>query len=152
MFGINTKLHFHRESHVHFGDRLVTEGRFVVITDAGATLDVGERVYFNEGAMISCKKSVRIGAGCRFGPNVKIFDNNHKFNSVYGVLSEHTSGDVEIGTGCWIGANVVILKGTRIGDRCVVGAGCVISGDIPPESIVTQNRELKIESMHKSYE
>ena len=95
----------------------------------------------------SCKRSVEIGSGCKFGPNVKIFDNNHKFDKEYGVSNEHTYDEIKIGENCWIAANVVILKGTSIGKNSVVGAGCVISGNIPEASIVTQNRKLEIERM-----
>lgn len=44
----------------------------------------------------------------------------------------------------WIAANVTILKGTSIGDNCVIGTGCVVKGLIPSSSIVTQESKLKI--------
>jgi len=94
--------------------------------------------------MISAKKNITIGNGCQFGPNVKIFDNNHQFNKEKGVLFEHTMGDVIIGNNCWIAANVIILKGAVIGDNCVISAGCVVKEYIPPASIVTQERAIKI--------
>ena len=89
-------------------------------------------------------KNITIGNGCQFGPNVKIFDNNHQFNKEKGVLFEHTMGDVIIGNNCWIAANVIILKGAVIGDNCVISAGCVVKEYIPPASIVTQERAIKI--------
>lgn len=147
LIGINSKLLFHRNSKVRIGKHCVSDGRFVVITDDNAILSLGDKVYFNEDCMISCKRSVEIGSGCKFGPNVKIFDNNHKFDKEYGVSNEHTYDEIKIGENCWIAANVVILKGTSIGKISVVGAGCVISGNIPEASIVTQNRKLEIERM-----
>jgi acetyltransferase-like isoleucine patch superfamily enzyme len=48
---------------------------------------------------------------------------------------------VEIGDNSWVGANTIILRGTKIGKNCVVGAGCVISGEYPDNSIITQKRE-----------
>ena len=56
-----------------------------MIVDQDAKIEIGDRCYFNEGMMISAKESVVIGAGCQFGPNVKIFDNNHCFNKEQGV-------------------------------------------------------------------
>lgn len=144
MFGRNTKICIDPTSKVQLGDRIVTDGRCVVIVGSAAELEIGTRVYLNEGAMISCKSSVKIGNGCRFGPNVKIFDNDHKFDAIHGVSSEHTTAPVEIGENCWLGANVVVLKGTTIGKNCVIGAGCVVKGSIPDGSLVTQSRELKI--------
>ena len=54
---------------------------------------------------------------------------------------------VEIGDNCWICSNVTILKGTRIGKNCVIGAGTVLSGNIPDNSIVKSNRSLKVEKI-----
>ena len=52
--------------------------------------------------------------------------------------------DVIIGNNCWIAANVTILKGAVIGDNCVISAGCIVKEYIPPASIVTQERAIKI--------
>ncbi|WP_455266069.1 DapH/DapD/GlmU-related protein [Phascolarctobacterium sp.] len=57
---------------------------------------------------------------------------------------------MHIGSHCWVGSNVVILKGVTIGDNCVIGAGCVITEDIPSNSIVTMDRKLLIKSIKSS--
>lgn len=147
MFGRNTRLCFGRESDIHFGGHIVSDGRMVIIVDDNAKLSVGSHVYFNEEAMISCKGSIDIGEGCKFGPNVKIFDNSHKFDSINGVSNEHSVGEIIIGEQCWIGSNVVILKGAKIGRNSVIGAGCIVSEEIPEASIVTQGRELTVKPM-----
>ena len=147
LLGYNTKISVGHSSKVYIGDRVISDGRFVLMVGDGAVLSIGNRVYFNEDSMISCKGRVHIGNRCRFGPNVKIFDNNHMYDFNHGVRDEHKVGTVLIGDNCWIGANVVLLKGTEIGDNSVIGAGCVIDGYIPPCSIVTQSRELHIRPM-----
>ena len=147
MFGRNLKLHLHKSAKIIFGDRIISDGRMVIMVGEAAELWIGSGVYFNEDAMISCKGSVKIGDGCKFGPNVKIFDNNHRFNSVDGVLGTHSVGSVEIGENCWIASNAVILKGAKIGKNSVIGAGCVVSGVVPEKSIVTQGRELLVQPM-----
>lgn len=149
MFSRNTKLLLNQKCKVVLEDRIISDGRTTIIVDEGAELKIGSHVYFNEGAMISCKCSVTIGNGCKFGPNVKIFDNNHKFDATNGVSGAHSVGSIEIGENCWIGTNVVILKGARIGKNSVIGAGCVISGEIPEKSIVTQGRDLLIQPMRE---
>ena len=149
MFGWNTKLRMGKQSEVSFGEKIVSDGRMVIIVDNSGKLTIGSHVYFNEDAMISCKGQIEIGSGCRFGPNVKIFDNNHRFDAVNGVTDQHKAGSIFIGENCWIGANVVILKDTIIGKNSVIGAGCVVSGEIPEKSIVTQGRELVIQSMRE---
>lgn len=149
MLGYNTKIHVEPTSRVYIGDKVISDGRCTMIVDSNATLQIGERVYFNEGMMISAKSSVKIGEHCQFGPNVKIFDNNHCYSAENGVLPTHTTKPVEIGNNCWIATNVVILKGTRIGDNCVIGAGCVVSGEIPAGSLVTKREGLSIREIPK---
>lgn len=100
---------------------------------------IGEYTYANQRLMISCHAGVTIGNHCLFGPDVKIFDNNHTFSYVNGVSTDLKTAPIVIGDNCWIASNVVILKGSTIGEGCVIGAGCVISGDIPPHSIVKQS-------------
>lgn len=144
LLGWNTRLSLSKTSQITFGGHLVSDGRLVIVAGPNARLTVGERTYFNEGTMISCLESVSIGAGCRFGPNVKVFDNDHKFSARNGVSQEHITSPVSIGDHCWLGTNVTILRGTQIGDNCVIGAGCVVKGIIPTGSLVTQSRTLEI--------
>lgn len=147
LLGWNTKLLIHPNSMVVLDEKIISDGRVSIITDNNSKLFIGKNVYFNEGTMISCKGKIIIGNGCRFGPNVMIFDNNHKFTAIDGVNDNHSIGVIEIGNNCWIGANVVILKNTKIGNNVVIGAGCVIDGEIPDATIVTQARELFITKM-----
>lgn len=143
MFGYHTTCNFSSDSRIAFGNKIVSNGCMVMQTE-GAKLTIGDNVYFNDGMVISAKKSVTIGDGCLFGPNVKIYDNNHKFSASKGVSFEHTSKEVSIGAHCWVGANVVILKGCAIGDNCVIGAGCVVKENVPAGSIVTSETKLRI--------
>lgn len=99
---------------------------------------IGEYTYANQRLMISCHAGVTIGKHCLFGPDVKIFDNNHTFSYYDGASTDLKCVPITIGDNCWIASNVVILKGTTIGEGSVIGAGCVISGDVPPHSIVRQ--------------
>lgn len=149
LLGYNTKMVFHPSSYIELGDRVISDGRCVFIVDKDASLKIGNHVYFNEGMMISCKSSIQIGDGCQFGPNVKIFDNNHCYNASQGVLGKHTTNPIRIGENCWIASNVIILKGTVIGDNCVIGAGCVIKENIPNSSIVTQVDNLKVKQIQE---
>lgn len=109
-----------------------------------AKIIIGDHTYFNKFCMISCHSGVEIGKDCLFGPGVKIFDNDHLFTKDKGVSCSLKSSPISIGNHCWIASDVIILKGSKIGDNCVIGAGCVIKGDIPPYSLVKQQRELEI--------
>ena len=61
----------------------------------------------------------------------------------------YTTGLVHVGSRYWLGSNVVLLKGACIGNNCVIGAGCVISQKIPDNSIVTMDRQIKVESIRR---
>lgn len=115
-----------------------------------AHLCIGEYTYANQRLMISCHSGVTIGKHCLFGPDVKVFDNNHTFDYNYGVSTKLKCAPITIGDNCWIASNVVILKGTTIGENCIIGAGCIVSGNIPPHSMVRQsNNNFVIEEIKK---
>lgn len=110
-------------------------------------ISIGTKTYFNRYCMISAHSSVTIGEHCMFGPGVKIFDNNHKFSKEQGVSSQLKCDDIHIGNRCWIASDAIILKGTHIGDNCVIGAGCIVSGNIPTGTLVKHKSDLELISM-----
>ncbi len=105
-------------------------------------LIIGDGVYLNRYCMISAQNKITIGEGCLFGPGVKIFDNNHKYTLENGVSTELTSAPITIGKHCWIASNVIILKGSTIGNNCVIGAGCIIHEDVPDGTVVKCKQNL----------
>ena len=124
-------------SHGEFvrGGRLTLGDDFAALVDGRLT--IGNDVFFNRGANLAVYSAVTIGDSCLFGERVSIHDEDH----VPGGQPEGGGADayrvapVTIGTGVWIGANVVILRGSRIGDHAVVAAGSVVRGDIPANSL-----------------
>lgn len=112
------------------------------ISAVGGEILIGNRVSFNRNCIAICHQRIRIGSNCAFGPNVVIYDHDHKFNSMGFAQDEYNTSPIEIGDNCWIGANVTILRGTIIGEGSVIGAGTVVRGVIPPHSLVTSGREM----------
>lgn len=95
--------------------------------------------------MIVALKSVKIGKGVEFGPNVLVYDHDHDFRAIGGLkANKFKYGEVSIGDNTWIGANTVILRGTHIGNGCVIGAGSIVKGEFPDNCIITQKRETSI--------
>lgn len=80
--------------------------------------------------MISCHSGVEIGKDCLFGPGVKIFDNDHLFTKDKGVSCSLKSSPISIGNHCWIASDVIILKGSKIGDNCVIEVRDVLLREI----------------------
>jgi hypothetical protein len=84
-----------------------------------------------------------IGRGCYLGPNVGIITANHKMTN----LAEHASAkDVELGEGCWIGMNSVILPGVVLGPRTIVGAGSVVTKSFPQGDCVVVGSPARVMS------
>ena len=107
-----------------------------VIRELGESLKIGNDVGISPGAFISVRGKVSIGDSTIFGPGVKLFSENHIFEStetpIY--LQGASRVGISIGEDCWIGANAVILDGVTIGKGCVIAAGAVVNCDIPDYS------------------
>ena len=127
----------------------VTFQRNVSLTSvSGGILDIGSDVAFNRNCTVICRREIIINDHVIFGPGVTIYDHDHKF-SEEGILSGFKHGSIIIEEGCWIGANVTILRNTHIGEGSVIGAGAIVKGDIPPHSLVTSDRKLNIVPIRK---
>ena len=98
--------------------------------DYGAHIDLGERVFFNFNCIVLDVCRVRIGSYTLFGPAVQIYTPMHPLDAELRRKQEFGK-PVDIGSDVWIGGGAIILPGVRIGDRAVIGAGSVITRDIP---------------------
>lgn len=134
----NSKLYLGKNVRVHSGCKIKAR--------KNAKLRFGDDVKMNYNCIVISKEEISIGEGTEFGPGVLIYDHDHDYRK--GLKNnEFITSAVHIGKRCWIGANTVILKGTRIGDDCVIAAGSIIRGDIPNNSLVYQKKELTIKEI-----
>lgn len=143
MMKIGTEIIIRPKGNLCIGHNVKTQQR-VMIAAINGTIEIGDNVSFNRNNIIVCHNEINIGNRCAFGPNVVIYDHDHKFDHNGIVKNEYNTAPIEIGDDCWVGANVTILKGTHIGKCSIIGAGTVVKGIIPPYSIVKSNRELII--------
>ena len=96
------------------------------------------------GSTIYAQHHIKIGRNVLIGGNCKIVDTDfHPLPVSQRVPQQRVEdirkGPVEIGDGCFIGANSIILKGTTLGRNCVVGAGSVVTGTFPDNVIIAGN-------------
>ena len=128
------------------GKSLINDNAFVCAS--GGKIELEDGVSINRNAVVVSKCLISIGKGSSIGPNVCIYDHNHKIDKNGFYKDEFSSSPVIIGKNVWIAANCTILKGTTIGDNCVIGAGCVVSGVVPPNTLVKPNRSLQFIPLH----
>jgi len=118
--------------------KLSLSGSFAIFSGAriyinkNAQLSLGSG-YINHGLTLSVFESVTIGNNVAISEDVSIRDSdNHQITD----SSKPKTAPITIGNHVWIGMNVTILKGTEIGDNCVVAAGTVLSGVYPPNCLI----------------
>lgn len=122
----------------------------IIARTPGASIVIGNHVGIS-GTTIYARKGITIGDNTVIGGNCKILDND--FHPLDAAAREQLFQDIHggdaadlipakaisIGRNCFIGCNSIILKGTCLGDNCVVGAGAVVSGKFEKNSVIAGN-------------
>lgn len=108
-----------------------------VIAQKGTGITIGNGTGISARAYFSGQGGIKIGNEVIFGPEVKIFSENHNFSAPDQTIKAQgvTRIGVEIGDNCWIGGGVSILDGVIIGKGCVIAAGSVVNKSIPDNSV-----------------
>jgi maltose O-acetyltransferase len=121
---------------IKIGDKVRIEARTIpveMVAWRDALLHVGDGTFINYGVSLSAHREVSIGANCMIGNYVVIMDSD------YHDLSDHRrpgeAAPIVIEDNVWLGVRATILKGVRIGRGSVIGAGSVVTTDIPPFSV-----------------
>ena len=106
--------------------------------DYGSNIHLGTRVFFNFNCVVLDVCEVRIGDFTLFGPGVQILTPLHPFDAA--LRREQEFGKpIQIGSDVWVGGGALILAGVRIGSRSVIGAGSVVTRDIPEGVLAAGN-------------
>jgi acetyltransferase-like isoleucine patch superfamily enzyme len=104
--------------------------------DRGGRLEIGSRVFINQGASVVAAEYIEIGDDCRIGDFAAVYDSNYHALEPGRPLSP---APVVIGRNVWLGRQAIVLPGSRLGDHVVVGAGAVVTGEIPDRVLVAGN-------------
>jgi len=159
IFGSHIKLigfpifQFHSKSHIYIGNNVVflssvhanmvgLNRRCSVAVSEGAHIQIGDNCGFS-GVAIYCSTHIQIGNNLTCGGNVSIWDTDfHPINFEYrkNHIVKYVKRDpIYIGDDVFIGANSIILKGVVVGDRSVIAAGSVVTGEVPSDQMWAGN-------------
>lgn len=107
--------------------------------DYGCNIHIGDKFFANFNLTILDEATVTIGDNVFIGPNVSIYTACHPLEAEARNTGEEWAEPVTIGNSVWIGGSATILPGVKIGDNCVIGAGSVVTKDIPSNSVAAGN-------------
>lgn len=158
--GKNVKFEDYSEIHglcsegLNFGD-YVTISRGVMIRpssyyggDYGIGLTMGEHSSIGPYGYVGCSGRITIGKNVMFGPKCSLFAENHVFSDTQASIKSQgvQQKGITVEDDCWIGSNVTILDGVTIGKGSVIGAGTLVTKDVPAGSVVKDKRNKNIYS------
>ena len=108
-------------------------------------MNIGNQVTIGDGCHITCVNGISIGDGCQLGKLITITDNSHGKTEISELKTKvierliYSKGKVTIGNNVWIGDKATILPNVEIGDGCIVGANAVVVKSAPPYSVIVGN-------------
>lgn len=128
------------------GNQFLIEQPF--ICDYGYNIEIGENFYSNHNLVILDANKVKFGNNVFIAPNCGFYTAGHPLDYETRNKGLEYAKPIEVGNNVWIGGNVVVLPGVSIGDNVVIGAGSVVTKDIPSNSVAVGNpcrviKELK---------
>jgi maltose O-acetyltransferase len=107
--------------------------------DYGYQISIGARTFINFGAVILDSAAVSIGDDVQIGPSVKLVTPTHPLDPTHRRTLSERAFPIHVGDGAWLATGVIVCPGVTIGDDAVVGAGSVVTKDLPPRHLCFGN-------------
>ena len=107
--------------------------------DYGYNIEIGENFCSNHNFLVLDSAKVKIGNNVLIGPNCSLYTSTHPLNYKEREVGTELAKPITIEDNVWLGGNVVVLAGITIGRNSVIGAGSVVSKDIPENSVAIGN-------------
>jgi acetyltransferase-like isoleucine patch superfamily enzyme len=130
---------FRRASAVRLGERVTLDaGVSVHFASTRAALDLGAFAYVGPGTRFDLVEPLAVGEHTLFGPGCFVSDHDHGILAGLRIDEQPSRPSaVRVGRDVWLGARAILLRGVTIGDGAVIGAGAVVTRDVPPGAVVT---------------
>jgi len=107
--------------------------------DYGYQIRIGDRTFINYGAVILDAAPVTIGDDVQLGPGVQLLTSTHPMEASLRRTGQESAQPISIGFGAWLGGGVIVCPGVTVADETVVGAGAVVTRDLPPRVLAAGN-------------
>ncbi len=127
-----------REGRLEIGAGTLLEPGVWITAPGEARVRIGAGSFLNMGVMIASERLVEIGEHCMIANGCFITDSSHRYDDPVKPVTWQgftSKGPTRLGDNVWLGTNVAVMSGVSIGERCVIGAGSVVTGDIEPFSV-----------------
>jgi acetyltransferase-like isoleucine patch superfamily enzyme len=125
-------------------------GRLVYVHVLGS-VKLGSHCFINDCVRIVCHEHIEMGDNVLIASGVSIYDHDHSSELRSGslVFEGYTTAPIRIGSNVWIGDKAILLKGVSIGDNTIIGAGSVVTSNIPANCVAAGNPCRKIREINE---
>lgn len=110
-----------------------------LFVDYGVNLHLGAETFVNFNLTALDAAPIHVGAHCQIGPNVQLLTPLHPMDPQTRRDKLETAAPISIGDNVWLAGGVIVCPGVRIGDNAVIGAGSVVTRDIPADVVAVGN-------------
>jgi acetyltransferase-like isoleucine patch superfamily enzyme len=127
-----------REGRLEIGAGTLLEPGVWITAPGEARVRIGAGTFLNMGVMIAAERLVEIGKHCMIANGCFITDSSHRYDDPDQPITWQgftSKGPTRLGDNVWLGTNVAVMSGVSIGERCVIGAGSVVTSDIEAFSV-----------------
>ncbi|MBE9230873.1 acyltransferase [Cuspidothrix issatschenkoi LEGE 03284] len=135
--GVRLDAKGHKHNRIYIQNWVTIERNVDIGSMDNTSIYIGENTYIAPGVCIAGQGDIHIGKNCMIAANCGIYANNHVFTDLLLPIKQQgtTREGIIIEDDCWLGHGVTVLDGVKIGKGSIIGAGAVVSKNIPPYSI-----------------